>query len=62
MESGVGVVCSTIMFCLVSAGDGGGLAEHVDTVSELRAVSVAGEVDPSTFALKPIVYDTAKPM
>lgn len=29
---------------------------------ELRAVSVAGEVDPSTFALKPIVYDTAKPM
>jgi hypothetical protein len=29
---------------------------------ELRAVSVAAEVDPSAFALKPIVYDTAKPM
>ena len=56
------MVCATIMFSIVSAGDGGGLAEHVDTVSELRAVSVAGEVDPSTFALKPIVYDTAKPM
>ncbi len=29
---------------------------------ELRAVSVAAEVDPSVFALKPIVYDTARPM